>query len=314
MDKLAALNAFIQVVRDGSFAAAARSLGQSRSQINRLVIGLEDSLGVSLLTRSTRSLKLTPIGRAFHVRCSAIVEDLAEAMREVQLDHEAPQGAICINAPMSFGTLHLAPALIDFMQLYPKIRVQLTLTDRFMDPLSEGFDLTLRISRAFDMPSLITHEVTRISRVLCAAPALLERYGEPLTLAELARMPCLHYGEIPAGGRWQLEGPEGVVELKVEGVLCSNNAEVLCEAAVRGMGVALIPTFIAAPQFRSGALIPILCRFAAPDLHLALIYPPNRHLSARIRVLVKFLYERFGQGTMWDYRADQRGPLREAQG
>jgi len=296
MDKLAAMNAFAQVVRDGSFAAAARSLGQSRSHVNRLVIELEDSLGVTLLTRTTRSLSLTPVGKAFHARCEAILDDLSEAMREVQIDHEAPQGAMKINAPMSFGTLHLGPALVEFMQRYPRIHVELTLSDRFIDPLAEGFDITVRIARRLDSPSLVIHDIAPVERILCAAPALIERYGEPRAPQDLVRLPCLHYDDLRNGGRWQLTGPEGPVELKVNGVLCSNNAEILCQAAADGMGVALLPHFIADAAIRSGRLVPVLREFTAPELFLSLIYPPNRHLSARVRVFVKFMQGRFGDG------------------
>ena len=296
MDKLAAMNAFAQVVRDGSFAAAARSLGQSRSHVNRLVIELEDSLGVTLLTRTTRSLSLTPVGKAFHARCEAILDDLSEAMREVQIDHEAPQGAMKINAPMSFGTLQLGPALVEFMQRYPLIHVELTLSDRFIDPLAEGFDITVRIARRLDSPSLVIHDIARVERILCAAPSLIERHGEPRSPQDLVRIPCLHYDDLRNGGRWQLTGPEGPVELKVNGVLCSNNAEILCQAAADGMGVALLPRFIAEAAIRSGRLVPVLPGYAAPELFLSLIYPPNRHLSARVRVFVKFMQGRFGDG------------------
>ena len=296
MDKLAALNAFAQVVRDGSFAAAARSLGQSRSHVNRLVIELEDSLGVTLLTRTTRSLSLTPVGKAFHARCEAILDDLSEAMREVQIDHEAPQGAMKINAPMSFGTLQLGPALVEFMQRYPLIHVELTLSDRFIDPVAEGFDITVRIARRVDSPSLVIHDIAPVERILCAAPSLIERYGEPRSPQDLIRIPCLHYDDLRNGGRWHLTGPEGPFELKVNGVLCSNNAEILCQAAADGMGVALLPHFIADTAIRSGRLVPVLREFTAPELFLSLIYPPNRHLSARVRVFVKFMQGRFGDG------------------
>jgi len=299
MDRLAALNAFAQVARDGSFAAAARSLGQSRSHVNRLVIGLEDSLGVALLTRTTRSLSLTPVGQAFYARCESILDDLSEAMREVQIDHEAPQGSMKINAPMSFGTLQLGPALIEFMRRYPRIHVQLTLSDRFIDPLAEGFDITVRIAQRVDSPSLIVHDIVRIDRVLCAAPSLVERYGEPDSPEDLERIPCLHYGDLRGGGRWQLNGPEGPVDLKVNGVLCSDNAEILCQAAADGMGVALLPSFIAGAALQSRRLVPILARYSAPELYLSLIYPPNRHLSARVRVFVKFMQERFGDTPQW---------------
>lgn len=300
MDKFASLNAFRQVVESSSFAQAARELGLSRSQVNRLVINLEDELGVSLLVRTTRHVSLTPTGQAFYERARSILSELEEAERQIQSDHEEPQGDIKINAPLSFGILHLGPALIEFMKRYPRIRVHLALNDHFVDPVSEGFDITVRIAEQRDQPSLIDHEVVEVKRILCASPDFLAEHGPPATVQDLSSLPCLHYGNLLSGASWQLFGPEGGVQVRVNGVLCSNNAEVLLDAAVNGLGVVLLPTFIAGRELQAGRLVSVLPAYHAQPIHLRMIYAPNRHLSTRIRLLVKFVQERFGDRPYWD--------------
>lgn len=300
MDKLASLNAFRQVAESGSFAQAARELGLSRSQVNRLVINLEDELGVSLLVRTTRRVALTPAGSAFYERARAILAELKDAERQIQSDQEEPQGDIKINAPLSFGILHLGPALIDFMKRYPGIRVHLALNDHFVDPISDGFDITVRIAEAREQPSLIDHEIVEVKRVLCASPGFLEEHGTPTTVQDLRGMPCLHYGSLLGGANWQLFGPHGPVQIKVTGPLCSNNAEVLRDAAVNGLGLTLLPTFIVGHEMRTGRLTPVLPEYHASPIHLRMIYPPNRYLSTRIRLLVKYVQERFGDRPYWD--------------
>lgn len=300
MDKFSSLTAFTKVVEEGSFAAAARALGLSRSQVNKSVINLEEHLGVQLLNRTTRAVAATPSGQAFYERARAILSDLAEAECAVSEDRDEPRGQLNINAPMSFGILHLGPALSDFMLRYPKISVELVLNDRFVDPVSEGFDVTVRIAAEADVSSLIDHQIVETKRVICASPDLLKRIGEPTTPADLAAAPCLHYGHLPTGRTWRLIGPEGVVDTQVNGVFCSNNGEVLREAAVKGLGITKLPTFIVGSELQAGRLVTVLQDYKAPSIYLTLLYPPNRHLSTRIRLLVAFLYERFGDRPYWD--------------
>lgn len=302
MDRFASLTAFVKVVDEGGFAAAARVMGLSRSQVNKLVIGLEERLGVQLLNRTTRSVAATPTGLAFYDRAQAILSDLAEAETAIQDHQDEPQGELKINAPMSFGTMHLGPALADFMLRYPKLRIQLVLDDRFVDPVAEGFDMTVRIAEPADVPSLIDHEIVEARRVICASPDFLKRMGIPESPSDLARLPCLHYGNLPAGNLWRLREGDGGRwrDVQVNGVLCSNNAEVLRDAAVKGLGLALLPTFIAGAELQAGRLVTVLNDIHAPAIYLCLLYPPNRHLSARIRLLVDFFYERFGDRPYWD--------------
>ncbi len=294
MDKFASLRAFTQVVDSGGFAAAAREMGVSRSAVNKLVIALENELGVQLLHRSTRVVTPTETGLAFYERCVEILASLEAAERSITQLHEEPKGRLRLNAPMSFGTMYLAPALADFLVQYPELQVQLTLSDRFIDPIEEGFDVTVRIAEPQESASLIGHSLTSVERILCAAPAYLKAHGIPGGLSELSQHSCLHYGQLAIANQWTLVGPDGEYTISVSGVLCSNNGEVLKDAAVRGLGVTLLPTFIVAAELQQGTLQQILPDYRGTDLAIAVIYPVNRHLSTKVRLLVDFLKERFG--------------------
>ena len=147
---------------------------------------------------------------------------------------------------------------------------------------------------------MIDHEIHEVKRVVCAAPEALKKFGAPKTPCNLAKLPCLHYGNLPTGKTWRLRGPEGAVDTRVNGVLCSNNGEVLRDAAVKGLGFTKLPTFIVAEDLQAGRLVVVLPEYTAPSIYLTLLYPPNRHLSARIRLLVEFIYERFGDRPSWD--------------
>lgn len=300
MDKFSAMGAFVKVVEAGSFAEAARQLGQSRSQINRLVINLEDELSVTLLNRTTRSVSLTPIGAAYWQRAKAILDDLQETENTVRASHDQAIGEIRVNAPMSFGTLHLGPAIADFMKRYPQIRVQLILSDEMLDPVASGFDMTLRIAEPSGSLALIEHIIAPVTRILCCSPAFFGSLSKVVTIDSLKELPCLHYGNLPSGNQWKLTGPDGLHQIRVNGVLCSNNAEVLCQAAVAGLGIALLPTFITGEELKKRRLQTILDDYESPPISLCLLYPPNRHLSARNRLFVKFMQNRFSEQPVWE--------------
>ncbi|NEQ25682.1 MAG: LysR family transcriptional regulator, partial [Microcoleus sp. SIO2G3] len=206
MDKFESIRAFTQVVNAGGFAAAAREMGLSRSQVNKLVIALENELGVQLLHRSTRVVAPTETGLAFHERCVEILASLEEAERSITQLQAEPRGRLRINAPMTFGTMHLAPALADFLVQYPDLEVQLTLNDRFIDPIEEGFDVTVRIAKPQEVGSLIVHLLTPAPRVLCAAPSYLKAHGTPTHPDELRHHSCLHYGQLAVESQWTLIG------------------------------------------------------------------------------------------------------------
>jgi DNA-binding transcriptional LysR family regulator len=299
MDKLESLRAFTKVVQHGSFSAAARDMRLSRSAVSKYVIDLERELGVQLLVRTTRSVAATPNGQVYYERCLAILGNLAEADLAVARLQAEPRGILRVNAPMSFGTLHLGRAIADLMEQYPELRVALVLSDAFVDPVEEGFDVTLRIG---DLPSssLIARKIAPARRVVCAAPAYLAQHGIPQHPDELRHHQCLTYGYLATGVQWKLSGPDGDHWIDVPWTLCADNGEVLRDAATQGRGIALLPTFIAGADLQDGRLRTVLTDYKAPEISLYALYPPTRHLSVKVRVFVDFLVARFGGRPYWD--------------
>lgn len=293
MDKFESIRAFTQVVAEGGFAAAARKMKLSRSAVNKLVINLEKNLGVQLLHRSTRRVSPTETGIAFYDRCVNILAELEEAELAVSQLQEEPRGTFKINAPISFGTTHLSPAIADFIAKYRDLRVRLTLENRFVDPILEGFDLVVRIGKPVEYASLITHAIAPANKILCASPTYIEKHGLPKHPNELRSRSCLHYGYLATGDRWQLSGPDGEHNIAVNGVFCSNNGETLRDAAVKGLGIALVPTFMARKELEEGKLKQVLPDYRASDICICIIYPTNRHLSTKIKLFTEFIRQRF---------------------
>ena len=293
MDKFASMEAFTQVVQSEGFAAAARKMGVSRSTVNKLVINLEDELNVQLLQRSTRKVSPTPTGLAFYERCVNILAELEAAEVAVSELQTEPKGTLKINAPMSFGTLYLGKAIAEFMTQYPELQVQLTLNDRFIDPIAEGYDITIRISQPETSSSLVCQAIAPVTKVLCASPAYLAKHGVPKCPNHLKKHSCLHYGQIVTGNQWQLINEEQEEWVTVKGVLCSNNGEVLKDSALQGLGIALLPTFIIRQELEAETLAIVLPDYQPPATSLCLIYPLNRHLITKVRLFIEFFRQKF---------------------
>ncbi len=300
MGTLDGIRAFVRVVEAGGFAAAARDMGLSRSVVNRHVIQLENELGTQLLRRSTRQVTPTETGMAFYDRCRQILSELDEAIGAVAELQDAPTGHLRVNAPMSFGTLHLSHAVADYMSRYPDVHVELMLNDRFVDPLEEGFDVTVRAGEPQVSTSLMTREIAPVRRVVCASPAYLEARGEPLHPNDLRHHRCLHYGYQASGIHWRLRGPDGDRSVSIGCVMWSNNGEVLKDAAVNDQGVVLLPTFVVGEALQLGQLRTILPDYQPPQVMLCALYPRHRHLSAKVRLFVDLLVDRFRDRPYWD--------------
>lgn len=298
MDKLSSLRAFVKVVELGSFSEAGRQLRLSRSAISKYVGELEQSLGVQLLNRTTRHASPTENGQAYFERALAVLDDLDAADQAVAQAQSTPRGLLRVNAPMSFGTLQLGPAIADFMADYPELQIHLVLSDDQLDPTQGGFDVTLRIAD-LESSSLIARKIVGIDRVICASPDYLQQHGTPATPAELRKHSLLTYGFLLTGNQWKLSGAGGDHWIQPSWNLCANNAEVLCDAAVRGRGIALLPTFIAGRALRDGRLQAFLADYRAPPLTLYAIYPPTRHLAVKVRLFIDFLVERFAAQKDW---------------
>lgn len=285
----------MQVVEAGGFAAAARTMGVSRSAVNKLVMNLENDLQVQLLQRTTRKVTSTPAGLAFYERSVAILADLEEAELAVSQLQTEPKGQLRINAPMTFGIHYLAPVLARFLQQYPDVHTELSLSDRFIDPIDEGFDVTIRIAQPTQAASLIVHELLPAPVILCAAPTYLAKRGMPTVPSELAQHACLAYGHLATDNQWTLVGPEEEHQVTVHGPLCANNGDVLREAAVQGLGITLLPRFIVDEDLQAGRLQHILPTYAAPTISVCVLYPVNRHLSTKVRLFLEFMTEHLCQ-------------------
>jgi DNA-binding transcriptional LysR family regulator len=295
MDKLASLRAFVKVVELGSFSEAGRQLRLSRSAISKYIGELEQSLGVQLLNRTTRHASPNESGQVYFERALGILADLDAADQTVTQLQSTPRGLLRVNAPMSFGTLQLGPAIADFMAQNPELRIQLVLSDDQVDPVQGGFDVTLRIAD-LESSSLIARKIMPIDRVICASPDYLAARGTPLHPDDLRGHALLTYGFLLTGNQWKLTGPDGDHWIQPSWTLCANNAEVLRDAAVKDRGIALLPTFIAQAALQYGALRAILSTYRAPPLTLHALYPPTRHLSVKVRLFIDFLVARFSLG------------------
>lgn len=295
MDKVASLRAFVKVVETGSFAEAGRQLRLSRSAVSKYVAELEQSLGVQLLNRTTRHAAPNEHGQMYFERMLALLSELDAADQAVAHAQSTPSGLLRINAPMSFGTLRLGPAIAEFMKRYPDLKLQVVLCDDLLDPVQDGFDVTLRIAE-LESSSLIARKIAPIERAVCASPDYLARHGTPLHPRELRDHTALSYGFLLTGNQWKLTGADGDHWIQPSWTLCVNNAEVLRDTAIRGLGIALIPTFIAGEALHKGILRAVLEDYSAPPLTLYALYPPTRHLPVKVRLFIDFLVERFGQG------------------
>jgi len=299
VDKLDAMDAFARVVSAGSYAEAARRLGVTRSAVSKAVTELEQLLGVRLLDRTTRRVSPTEAGRAYYERVVAILTDVEATESAVSRLHDEPKGLLRVNAPMSFGTLYLGPAIAEFMVAYPELRIELILNDRFVDPIEEGVDVTVRIGALPDS-SLIARRLAPARRVLAAAPAYLERHGTPRAADDLSRHRALAFGHLSAPQRWELSRGGQVSAVTVNSCLCSNNGDVLRAAALNGNGIVLLPTFLVGPDIAAGRLAVVLPEWSPGDLGIYAVYAPNRYLAAKTRVFIDFLAERFGLQPPWD--------------
>lgn len=297
------MTAYARVVAEGSFTDAAERLGLTRSAVSKAVMELESLLGVRLLDRTTRRVRPTEAGRAYYERCVGVLSAIEEGELEVARLHQEPRGVLKVNAPMSFGTLHLGTVIAEFMLAYPELRVELTLDDRFVDPLDGGFDITVRIGILEDS-SLVARRIAPARRLLVASPEYLQAHGTPQGPDDLARHRCLHYGHSTSAQSWQLRQGAKVVQVPIRAYLCSNNAEVLRAAATSGIGIAKLPTFIAAADIEAGRLQAVMCDFPAVDLGIYALYAQHRFLPAKTRAFVDFLVQHFGEAPTWD---DHRG-------
>ena len=300
MDRYENMNTFVHVVEAGGISSAADRMNVAKSMISRRLKELEEHLGMQLFHRTTRQMNLTDTGRAFYTQCVRILADIVEAEQAASLFHGALKGKLKVAVPLSFGLMHLGPAIQAFLQLHPEVEFDLDFNDRQVDILAEGFDLAIRIASLSDS-SLIARRLTSIQSVICASPAYIEQMGKPQTPQQLIEHRCLVYNLISNYENWNFLTAEGqIVKTRINPYLKASNGQFLHDAAVAGLGIVMLPTFIVHHEIERGALIPLLTEYRRPQLEMYAIYPQTRHLSQRVRALVDFLVKRFDGVPYWD--------------
>jgi len=302
MNRFDNMETFIRVVEVGSVSGAADRLGVAKSAVSRRLKELEEYLGVELFHRTTRKMNLTDTGRTFYHQSVRILEDLLEAELATSQAHGNLKGTLKVALPLSFGLTHLGPAINAFLKAHPQIEFDLDFSDREIDLMQEGFDLAIRIANLPDS-SLIARRLAPIKAVICASPDYLERMGTPQTLNELSLSAhqCLVYNLIKDFETWHAHDVNNkLITAKIRPYLKASNGEFLRDAAVQGLGIIFMPTFIVYKEIENGTLVPLMTHYKQPQLDAYAIYPQTRHLSQRVRAFVDFLVKRFEGTPYWD--------------
>jgi DNA-binding transcriptional LysR family regulator len=289
---LARIRAFVQVFDAGGFSAAARQHGRSKALLSKYVTDLEDYLGVRLMNRTTRKLGLTEAGEAYYREASQLLQQLDDLDATISDQTAEPRGLIRVSAPRNLGETTLAPAIFAFMNHHPLVSVDLRLEDRFVDLVDEGIDVALRLSVLPDS-SLIARKIVDIGHAVYGAPALLDRVGTPQTAEDLRALPCIVDTNMPNHTSWRFIEGGGPVSVHVAGRVRVNSPVAAMQAALAGLGFAVLPEHLALPQVAAGRLAAVLTDRMPEGPSLRAVYPHRRHLAGKVRALIDYLAEWF---------------------
>ncbi|MGN6108158.1 MAG: LysR substrate-binding domain-containing protein [Kofleriaceae bacterium] len=281
---------FVAVVSAGSFSAAARKLGVTPSAVSRRIAALEDELGASLLARTTRTLRPTRDGAAFHLRCARAIDELREARRDLASAGTRPSGVLRVDAPIALGRQLLARRMPAFLERYPELDVELTLRDQFVDPIAEGVDVLVRIAPLADS-SLVVKQLSRSRIVVCGAPAYLARRGTPATPQQLAHHACIGFLRDGRPDPWRFTDGPNVYQVEIQGRLHTNDVDTMLAAAQAGSGLIAAFDFLVADALATGALVEVLADHPSITRPIHALYPNSRHLVPKVRVFLDFLAE-----------------------
>jgi len=299
MDRLAGMRVFSQVVESGGFAKAAERLGLSTTATSRYVAELETHLQTRLLNRTTRKVSLTESGRAFYERAVQILSDLEEAEQEAARAAVVPRGTIKLTTSVAFGVRHVAGAIAAFVAQHPGVKFDVSLSERIVDLVEEGFDLGIRIGGT-GTENIVARPLGEARLVPCASPDYLARRGTPARPEDLENHNCLTY-EYGTRSVWRFrDAAGGERPVRVSGTLHANSGDFIAQAAVRGAGIVLEPAFVVAEEVRAGRLVPLLREFEPAPLPVYAVYPSRKHLSAKVRLFVDFLVQGFAGKRDWD--------------
>jgi DNA-binding transcriptional LysR family regulator len=285
-----------------SFSGAARRLGVSKSAVSKQVAQLERSLKARLLHRTTRRLSLTEVGAAFYEHCARMLAEAEAAELAVSRLYAEPRGVLKVTSPAAFGHLHIAPAIPDFIGRHPDVAVQIVMNDRTVDLAEEGFDVAIRMTRE-QAPNVVARQIAPVRWAVCAAPGYLKQHDTPRAPLDLERHNCLFYSFLESSSEWRFTSKAGETAVRVTGNFTVNNSEALREAVLKGLGIALLPTFTVGADLREGRLQQLLGDYRAhgtfgTDVYA--VYLPTRYLSPKVRAFVDFFIERFAPDPYWD--------------
>ncbi|MGI9407499.1 MAG: LysR family transcriptional regulator [Hyphomicrobiaceae bacterium] len=300
MDELTGMRVFVKVVETGGLSVAARALGLAPPSVTRRINELEDTLGVRLLNRTTRKLSLTEAGEIYYERTRDIVQTVEEANLAVTEKRAAPSGTLFVTVPAGISRLHVAPAVAAFRAQYPKVRVVLRITDRVVDLIDESLDIAIRVGRLEDS-SLIARKLGVARRMVCASPAYLKRAGRPKHPEELSNHDCLTFRSHPGSNVWRFRKGKKTFDVQATGPFYTDDGETLASAACAGLGLILVPEWLAGPEVNAGKLVEVLTDYTADpaDTPLHAVYAPGPYTAPKIRAFVDFLAGRFSRDYAW---------------
>lgn len=299
MDRFLEMQTFTAVVDAGSFVKAADTQNLSKAAVSRYVVDLETRLGVRLLHRTTRRLSLTEEGQVFYARSKALLAGLDEAEAEISSRSDLASGLLRISVPVTFGILHLAPLWGLFKAQHPKVTLDITLSDRVVDLLEDGYDLAIRIG-TLESSSLVSRQLSSTRLVLCASPKYLAAHGAPEHPAELAQHAVIAYSYWSGRDEWSFEGPQGRASVSTQPCIRTNSGDTCRAAALAHQGVILQPTFLVGRDLVAGTLVELMPQYRAGELGIYAVYPTRQHVSAKVRRLIDFLAAQLaGRGPAW---------------
>lgn len=299
MSELDDMRAFVEVVENGGFSRAARRLGLSKSIVSRRVGALEGALGVRLLDRTTRGISPTAAGDEFKARAQRILADLEEAREVVAEAGNAVVGLLRVSVPLSFGIRHVAPLLAELALQHPKLRIEAAYDDRRVDLIAERFDVAVRLGILSDS-SLVARRIAPIHGVVVASPAYLRKHGHPRRPEDLAEHEFILRGGHFSSEPLRFRVGKRLVPVHVEGRFSADNGEAILQAALAGVGIAVLPSFFVGDLFDTGKLVPLLLEYQLPEAGLYVVRPPGQHVSGKVRALTDLLVERLGGEPYWD--------------
>lgn len=298
MGRLTEMQVFVRVVETGSFSRAARELKLTQPTVTKHIMSIESRLGVRLLNRNPRSTSLTEVGALYYGKCKDVLREFEEAQNVVRMRHDKLEGLLRVGTSLTFGWMIVDPMVFEFMRENPDLQVEVNHDDRYVDMVAQGIDVAIRLGKLADS-SLGGRFLGSNPWVMVASPAYLEQHGEPRGPGDLAGHACLIYSTVQGSDHWRLRAPSGDrVSVFIKGYLRSNNLSSLVAAARAGMGITLVPHYVAAAPLRAGKLVQVMASYGLAEQEIHAVYPSPRLVPAKVTAFIAFAQERL-RGDWW---------------